>query len=171
MLSAWRASASVARIGKMRAAGYARRHKLPCFGICYGMQLAVIELARNLAGIPGAGTTEFGKPDYPAVGLMGEWTRGNTSEVRTADGDLGGTMRLGAYPAVLTKGSKVAAIYGTQTISERHRHRYEVNTDIIARLAPHGVLLLRHVPGWQACRRSWSSPTIRGSSASSSTPS
>ena len=127
-------------LGKMRAAGYARRHKLPCFGICYGMQLAVIELARNMANIPGAGTTEFGKPDYAAVGLMSEWIQGNTREVRTADGDLGGTMRLGAFPAVLAKGSRVAAIYGTQTISERHRHRYEVNTDIIGKLAPHGVV-------------------------------
>jgi CTP synthase len=127
-------------LGKMRAAGYARRHKLPCFGICYGMQLAVIEAARNLAGIEGAGTTEFGNPSVPVVGLMGEWVRGNEKEVRTKDGDLGGTMRLGAYPAVLTKGSKVEHIYGSQTISERHRHRYEVNADIIAKLAPHGVV-------------------------------
>jgi CTP synthase len=71
---------------------------------------------------------------------MSEWIQGNTREVRTADGDLGGTMRLGAFPAVLAKGSRVAAIYGTQTISERHRHRYEVNTDIIGKLAPHGVV-------------------------------
>jgi CTP synthase len=127
-------------IGKMRAAGYARRHKLPCFGICYGMQLAVIELARNLAGISGAGTTEFGKPDYPAVGLMSEWVRGNEKEVRSAGGDLGGTMRLGAYPALLKKGSRVADIYGTSQISERHRHRYEVNTDIIPKLEKHGVI-------------------------------
>jgi CTP synthase len=127
-------------VGKMRAAGYARRHKLPCFGICYGMQLAVIEAARNLAGIEGAGTTEFGNPTVPVVGLMGEWTRGNTKEVRTKDGDLGGTMRLGAYPAVLAKGSKVAGIYGTEHISERHRHRYEVNASVIPQLAPHGVI-------------------------------
>jgi CTP synthase len=127
-------------IGKMRAAGYARKHKLPCFGICYGMQLAVIEAARSLANIPGAGTTEFGNPEYPAVGLMSEWVRGNEREVRSAGGDLGGTMRLGAYPATLRKGSRVAAIYGTEHISERHRHRYEVNADIIAKLAPHGVV-------------------------------
>jgi CTP synthase len=127
-------------LGKMRAAGYARRNRLPCFGICYGMQLSVIELARNLGGIPGAGTTEFSKPDYPAVGLMSEWVRGNVRETREAGGDLGGTMRLGAYPAVLTKGSRVASIYGTEHISERHRHRYEVNTDIMAKLAPYGVL-------------------------------
>jgi len=127
-------------MGKMRAAGYARRHKLPCFGICYGMQLAVIEAARNLAGIEGAGTTEFGKPDYAAVGLMSEWVRGNEKEVRTAGGDLGGTMRLGAFPATLKPGSRVAEIYGSTSISERHRHRYEVNTDIIGKLAPHGVV-------------------------------
>jgi CTP synthase len=127
-------------IGKMRAAGYARRHRLPCFGICYGMQLAVIELARNLAGIKGAGTTEFGKPEVPVVGLMSEWVRGNEKEVRTKDGDLGGTMRLGAYPALLRPGSRVADIYGAQAISERHRHRYEVNTAIIEQLEPHGVI-------------------------------
>jgi CTP synthase len=127
-------------IGKMRAAGYARRHKLPCFGICYGMQLAVIELARNLAGVEGAGTTEFGKPDFPAVGLMGEWIRGNTREVREQGGDMGGTMRLGAYPANLKKGSRVAEIYGTDHISERHRHRYEVNTEVIPMLEPYGVI-------------------------------
>jgi CTP synthase len=127
-------------IGKMRAAGYARRHKLPCFGICYGMQLAVIELARNLAGVEGAGTTEFGRPDFPAVGLMGEWIRGNTREVREQGGDMGGTMRLGAYPANLKKGSRVAEIYGSDHISERHRHRYEVNTAVIPMLAPYGVI-------------------------------
>ncbi|MBI1359600.1 MAG: CTP synthase [Alphaproteobacteria bacterium] len=127
-------------MGKMRAAGYARRHKLPCFGICYGMQLAVIEAARNLAGIEGAGTTEFGDPKVPVVGLMSEWIRGNAREVREQGGDLGGTMRLGAYPAVLRKDSKVARIYGADTISERHRHRYEVNASVIPQLEPHGVI-------------------------------
>jgi CTP synthase len=104
------------------------------------MQLAVIELARNLANIEGAGTTEFGDPAFPAVGLMGEWVRGNEREVRQAGGDLGGTMRLGAYPAILKKGSKVASIYGATDISERHRHRYEVNTAIIPMLEKHGVV-------------------------------
>ncbi len=127
-------------LGKMRAAGYARRHKLPCFGICYGMQMAVIELARNLAGIENAGTTEFGESGTPIVGLMSEWTRGNTREVRAKDGDLGGTMRLGAYPAYLTANSKVADIYGAREISERHRHRYEVNAAHIPELEKHGVL-------------------------------
>ncbi|MEZ5939127.1 MAG: CTP synthase [Hyphomonadaceae bacterium] len=127
-------------LGKMRAAGYARRHKLPCFGICYGMQLAVIELARNVGGITDAGTTEFGDPGTPVVGLMSEWVRGNTREIREQGGDLGGTMRLGAYPATLRKGSLVASIYGTEHISERHRHRYEVNAEIIPLLEPHGVI-------------------------------
>ncbi len=136
-------------IGKMRAAGYARRHKLPCFGICYGMQMAVIELARNLAGIQNAGTTEFGEAGTPIVGLMSEWTRGNTKEVRTSDGDLGGTMRLGAYPARLTPNSRVAEIYGDLDISERHRHRYEVNASIIPQLESHGVLFSGMSPDGQ----------------------
>ncbi len=127
-------------MGKMRAAGYARRHRLPCFGICYGMQMSVVELARNVAGMDGAGTTEFGQPKVPVVGLMSEWTRGNEREVRQHGGDLGGTMRLGAYPAVLKPGSLVSRIYGTDTISERHRHRYEVNAEIIPKLEANGVI-------------------------------
>jgi CTP synthase len=127
-------------VGKMRAAGYARRHRLPCFGICYGMQMAVVELATNVAGLEGAGTTEFGSPRFPVVGLMSEWMRGNTREVREAGGDLGGTMRLGAYPAQLRPGSRVAQIYGTELISERHRHRFEVNTEVIPLLERQGVI-------------------------------
>jgi CTP synthase len=127
-------------MGKMRAAGYARMHNLPCFGICYGMQLSVVELARNVVGLEGAGTTEFGQPSVPVVGLMSEWTRGNETEVRQSGGDLGGTMRLGAYPAVLKPGSLVARIYGKETISERHRHRYEVNAAIIPQLEQKGVV-------------------------------
>jgi CTP synthase len=91
------------------------------------MQMAVIDAARHLAGLPGAGSTEFGPCEHPVVGLMTEWARGNTLERRDSNGDLGGTMRLGAYPAVLTPESRVAGIYGTTCISERHRHRYEVN--------------------------------------------
>ena len=91
------------------------------------MQMAMIEAARNLAGIPKASSTEFGPTSEPIVGLMTEWVRGNEKEVRQAGGELGGTMRCGAYEAVLTPGSRVAEIYGTPTISERHRHRYEVN--------------------------------------------
>jgi CTP synthase len=99
----------------------------------------VIEAARNLAGIPKASTTEFGATPEPVVGLMTEWIRGNTREERTAEGDLGGTMRLGAYEAVLEKGSRAAAIYGATRISERHRHRYEVNTNYRAALEAKGL--------------------------------
>jgi CTP synthase len=92
------------------------------------MQMAVIEAARHLAKLPGAGSTEFGPCEHPVIGLMTEWMRGNEMEQRTADGDLGGTMRLGAYEAVLDPESRVAEIYGADRISERHRHRYEVNS-------------------------------------------
>ena len=113
--------------GKIRAVQFAREHKIPYFGICFGMQMAVIEAARNVAGMKGASSTEFGPAKDPVVGLMTEWTRGNQRETRAAGDDLGGTMRLGAYDAVLKPGSKVCEIYGGVEISERHRHRYEVN--------------------------------------------
>jgi CTP synthase len=113
--------------GMIRAVQFAREHQAPYFGICFGMQMAMIEAARNLAGIKQASSTEFGPTSEPIVGLMTEWVRGNEKEVRRAGDDLGGTMRLGAYEAVLLPGSKVAEIYGGATISERHRHRYEVN--------------------------------------------
>jgi CTP synthase len=113
--------------GKIAAARFARERGIPYFGICFGMQMAVVEAARNLAGLRGAGSTEFGPCDHPVVGLMTEWMRGNTMERRESEGDLGGTMRLGAYDAVLAPESQVAEIYGATRISERHRHRYEVN--------------------------------------------
>jgi CTP synthase len=113
--------------GMIRAVKFAREHEIPYFGICFGMQMAMIEAARNLAGIHQASSTEFGPTSEPIVGLMTEWVRGNEKEVRGEGGELGGTMRCGAYEAVLTPGSLVARIYGTPTISERHRHRYEVN--------------------------------------------
>jgi len=125
--------------GKILAARFARERKVPYFGICFGMQMAIIEAARDLAGIARAGSTEFGPTDEPVVGLMTEWMRGNELERRRANGDLGGTMRLGAYPAALARGSKVAEIYGQTMISERHRHRYEVNTTYRARLEKAGV--------------------------------
>ena len=125
--------------GKMRAARFARERKLPCFGICYGMQLSVVEAARQLAGITDASTSEFGPTPEPVVGLMEEWTRGNEKVVRDANTDLGGTMRLGAYPARLAKGSLVAQIYGADEVYERHRHRYEVNTKYIPALEEKGV--------------------------------
>jgi CTP synthase len=113
--------------GKIQAAKFARTRGVPYFGICFGMQMAVIEVARDVAGIAEASSTEFGPTAEPVVGLMTEWMRGNELEQRQANGNLGGSMRLGAYEAVLAKGSKVAEIYGTTRISERHRHRYEVN--------------------------------------------
>ena len=114
--------------GKIQAAKFARTRGVPYFGICFGMQMAVIEVARDVAGIAEASSTEFGPSEEPVIGLMTEWMRGEELERREKNGNLGGTMRLGAYEAVLAKGSKVAEIYGTTRISERHRHRYEVNT-------------------------------------------
>jgi CTP synthase len=125
--------------GKIRAAQFARERGVPYFGICFGMQMAVVEAARNLCGIEDANSTEFGPTSAPVVGLMTEWLRGNALEKRRADADLGGTMRLGAYPARLQPGSHVAAIYGTTEISERHRHRYEVNTNYKGRLEQRGM--------------------------------
>ena len=113
--------------GMIRSVQFAREHEVPYFGICFGMQMAMIEAARNLAGIQQASSTEFGPTSEPIVGLMTEWVRGNAKEVRNEGGELGGTMRCGAYEAVLTPGSRVAEIYGSPVISERHRHRYEVN--------------------------------------------
>src|SRR4051812_13864015 len=103
--------------GKIRAAQFARERSVPYFGICFGLQMAAIEVARNVAGIEGASSTEFGPADNPLVGLMTEWVQGNERVKREAGGDLGGTMRLGAYDAVLTPGSRVAEIYGASTIS------------------------------------------------------
>jgi CTP synthase len=101
--------------------------------------MAVIEAARNLAGIEYANSTEFGPAKEPVVGLLTEWLKGNERERREAGGNLGGTMRLGAYPAKLAKGSRVAEIYGSNDISERHRHRYEVNTAYRDRLEDKGM--------------------------------
>lgn len=126
--------------GKIKAATYARTKKIPYFGICYGMQMAVIEAARNLCGIEGAGSSEFTKCDVPVIGLMTEWDKGGQKEQRSEDEDLGGTMRLGAYTAALKEGSKVAQIYGASEISERHRHRYEVNINYIDQLQEAGLI-------------------------------
>ncbi len=125
--------------GKIEAARFARERKVPYFGICFGMQMAVIEAARHLAGLNGAGSTEFGPCAEPVIGLMTEWMKGNQLEKRKANGDLGGTMRLGAYPARLMPGSRVASIYGTTEIRERHRHRYEVNINYKAQLEKTGM--------------------------------
>ena len=126
--------------GKILAAKFARERKVPYFGICFGMQMACIEAARSLAGVEDASSTEFGPTPEPVVGLMTEWLKGNMLEKRQSAGDLGGTMRLGAYEARLEKGSKIAEIYGDTQISERHRHRYEVNIDYKDRLEACGLL-------------------------------
>jgi CTP synthase len=116
--------------GKIAAVRFARERKVPFFGICFGMQMAVIEAARNQAGMAGASSTEFGPCEVSVVGLLTEWARGNQIERRLEGGELGGTMRLGAYPAVLSEGSLVREIYGgAPSIDERHRHRYEVNVN------------------------------------------
>ncbi|MDZ3837354.1 MAG: CTP synthase [Rhodospirillales bacterium] len=126
--------------GKIAAARFAREHKIPYFGICFGMQMAVVEAARNLAGIPEAGSTEFGPCAAPVIGLMTEWMRGNTVEHRDASGDLGGTMRLGAYECVLRKTSRAREIFGVDRIFERHRHRFEVNNNYIGLLERCGLV-------------------------------
>ncbi len=126
--------------GKILAARFARERKVPYFGICFGMQMAVIEAARALAGIAEANSTEFGPTSEPVVGLLTEWMRGNELQVRAAESGLGGTMRLGSYPAELQPESKIAKIYGTTEIAERHRHRYEVNTAYRERLAERGLV-------------------------------
>jgi CTP synthase len=125
--------------GKIRAATFARTRNVPYFGICFGMQMACIEAARNLCGIAGASSTEFGETAEPVVGTMKEWMKGNELEIRKSGGDLGGTMRLGAFDARLEKGSHIAEIYGGTQISERHRHRFEVNTAYRARLEKAGL--------------------------------
>ncbi len=125
--------------GKILAAKFARERRVPYFGICFGMQMACLEAARNLAGIAGASSTEFGATGEPVVGMMTEWMRGNELEQRRVGGDLGGTMRLGAFPASLAEGSRIAAVYGGNHIFERHRHRYEVNTRYRERLENCGL--------------------------------
>ena len=127
--------------GKISAAQFARERSVPYFGICFGMQMAVIEATRHLVGIKNASSTEFGPTPEPVVGLLTEWMRGNTIERRNAEDDLGGTMRLGAYEARLAAGSRVSGIYGGATsISERHRHRYEVNPAYVDRLEAAGMI-------------------------------
>ncbi len=132
--------------GKIKAIRYAREHKIPFLGICFGMQMAVIETMRNVAGIKNAGTTEFMKDCEPVVGLMTEWDKDGNKEVRSQDGDLGGTMRLGAYKCVLNPNSKTAKAYGCDEISERHRHRYEVNMKYEPQLRMAGMSIVGKSP-------------------------
>ncbi len=135
--------------GKIAAARFARERRVPYFGICFGMQMAVIEAARNLAGIKAASSTEFGPCPEPVVGMMTEWIKGETREKRSAGGDMGGTMRLGAYPCRLSPNSRARAIYAEDLISERHRHRYEVNINYLPRLEKTGLLFSGMSPDGQ----------------------
>ncbi len=126
--------------GKIAAVRFARERGVPFLGICFGMQMAVIEAARHLAGLPDASSTEFGPCGTPVVGLLTEWARGNEVERRAEGGELGGTMRLGAYPAELAPGSLASEVYGGATrVAERHRHRYEVNVHYRERLEEAGL--------------------------------
>lgn len=127
--------------GKMAAIRMARTHQIPYLGICFGMQLAVIETARNLADLKLASSTEFGPTPDPIIGLLTEWRHGDTVQVRDAGSDLGGTMRLGAYECHITKGSLAHKVYGKDVIEERHRHRYEVNIDYRDQLAKAGLVI------------------------------
>lgn len=131
--------------GKIAAVTYARENKIPYFGICYGMQIACIEMARNILGVKDATSSEFSTPHTKdergqLVGLMTEWVVDGKTERRTKDSDLGGTMRLGAYPCVMQPGSLAAKIYGSTKIEERHRHRYEVNMNYAEAFKEHGVI-------------------------------
>ncbi|MFZ4124778.1 MAG: CTP synthase [Rickettsiales bacterium] len=131
--------------GKIAAVKYARERSIPFFGICYGMQIATIEMTRNLLGIKDATSSEFSAPPSkdkrgPVVGLMKEWKQDGKTEKRTKDSDLGGTMRLGSYPCVIAAKSLAAKVYGATKITERHRHRYEVNMNYAADLAKHGAV-------------------------------
>ncbi len=125
--------------GKIKAAQFARERNVPYFGICFGMQMACIEAARNLAGIPDANSTEFGPTAQPVVGMMTEWMKGNELETRKSGGDLGGTMRLGSYINTFAQGSRIAQVYGANQVSERHRHRYEVNMSYRPQLEAAGL--------------------------------
>ena len=125
--------------GKIRAAQFARERHVPYFGICFGMQMAVIEAARNLCGIEDANSTEFGADPEPVVGLMTEWMKGNELEKRARTAISAAPCGSAPIRRVLQRGSRVAEIYGATEISERHRHRYEVNTGYKDRLEQHGM--------------------------------
>ena len=133
--------------GKILAIEYARKENIPYFGICFGMQLAVIEMARNILGIADANSSEFSDCSNSIVGLMTEWSNtNNIKEKRNKDSDLGGTMRLGSYEAKLKRNTKIHNIYNTDTINERHRHRYEVNNKYVNEFEKHGVIFSGYSP-------------------------
>lgn len=127
--------------GMIKAITYARVNKIPYLGICLGMQLAVIEAARNMFNIPGADSTEFNpRAEDKVIGLLIEWRKGDNIETRSNEDDMGGTMRLGSYPCMLSPGSKIADIYKSDKIFERHRHRYEVNMNYITDFKTQGII-------------------------------
>ena len=133
-------------LGKIKAITYVRENKIPFLGICFGMQMAVIETMRNLAGVQNADTTEFAQDCVPVVGLMTEWQKEGLKQTRSKDSDLGGTMRLGAYPCRIKKDSKAYEIYQKEEISERHRHRYEVNPEYEDVLLKNGMQICGKSP-------------------------
>ena len=126
--------------GKISSIKFAREKNIPFFGICLGMQLAVIEIARNVLNLKDANSSEFSDTNNKVVGLMTEWTQNNFKVKRTEKSDKGGTMRLGSYPCQIQKGSLINKIYGSLEISERHRHRYEVNTEYIDKFRDKGFI-------------------------------
>jgi len=129
--------------GKIATAQYARENKIPYLGICLGMQVAVIEYARNVAGMKEANSTEFNEnTPYPVVGLITEWQDEDGSlQTRDEDSDLGGTMRLGGQECAMVSGTKSRNIYGQDVITERHRHRYEVNNTLIKKVEEAGLII------------------------------
>lgn len=135
--------------GKIASVRFAREHDVPFFGICLGMQMACIEAARNTSGITEAATSEFGETAEPVIGLITEWMTEEGLQKREQGGDLGGTMRLGSYPAKLSENSHVASIYAATEIEERHRHRYEVNNGYIDRLEKGGLIFSGMSPDGQ----------------------
>ena len=126
--------------GKISSIKFAREKNIPFFGICLGMQLSVIEIARNVLKIKDAHSTEFKKTKNPVVGLMKEWNQNNKKIKRSEDSDKGGTMRLGSYPCNISKNSQVYKIYKSKNINERHRHRYEVNTEYMNKFSKKGYI-------------------------------
>ena len=132
--------------GKILAIKFARENDIPYFGICFGMQLAAIEAVRNILSIKDASSSEFGESSSSVVGLMTEWAKENQLEKRGIDSDMGGTMRLGAYNAIVTPNTKAFEIYGDKNISERHRHRYEVNNNYCEALKEKGVIFSAFSP-------------------------
>ena len=125
--------------GKIEAIAYARKYKIPFFGICFGMQMAIIESARNMLGVKKATSSEFGKSGTHVVGVMHEWIKGKGVQ-KGSEKDLGGTMRLGSYKAKLKKNSLISKIYKSNSINERHRHRYEVNKNLKSKLEKNGLI-------------------------------